>query len=78
MMPPQTASQTENLLRLAMDTEIVDYTQEDFLLGSRLDPNSESILFSTRSSSESSLRPRISSSESSQEMGLGANYFVSC
>lgn len=49
-----------------MDTEIVDYPHENFSLGALHDPNS--ILFSSR--------PRVSSSESSQE--IGANYFVSC
>ena len=50
-----------------MNTEIVDYTDENFSLGTQLhDPNS--ILFSTR--------PRLSSLESSQEMGA-ANFFVS-
>ena len=49
-----------------MDAEIVDYPHETFSMGTQLDPNS--ILFSSR--------PRLSSSESSQE--VGANYFVSC
>jgi hypothetical protein len=44
------------------DTEVVDYTNENFSLGTYLpDPTGKSILFSTR--------PRPSSSESSQEMG---------
>ena len=52
-----------------MDIEIVDYTNENFSLDTQLyDPNS--ILFSTR--------PRISSSESSQEMGAAnLNFIVS-
>jgi hypothetical protein len=49
---------------IAMDTEIVDYTNEDFSLPTQLD---HSILFSRR--------PKLSSSESLQEMG--ANYHVS-
>ena len=51
-----------------MDTEIVDYPDENFTfkLGTSHDPSS--ILFSSR--------PRVSSSESLQE--IGANYFVSC
>lgn len=53
---------TESMI--AMDTEIVDYTNEDFSLPTQLDP---SILFSRR--------PKLSSSESLQEMG--ANYHVS-
>ena len=52
---------------LAMDTEIVDYTNENYSLGTQLH-DSNSILFS--------MHPRVSSSESSQEMGA-ANFFVS-
>ena len=54
------------LLRIAMDTEVVDYTNEEFSLGQLHDPNL--VLFLTR--------PRISSSESSQDM-RAANFFVS-
>jgi hypothetical protein len=50
-----------------MDTEIVDYTHENFSLGASFDPNS--ILFSSR--------PRVSSSESLQEIGANLNHIVS-